>query len=88
MHANRDQVNQMFNEMQYGQEKFLNTNKFEPINIPVVGSLYAAKYTQDMSWYRVEVIDVASSSNKPIEVLFVDYGYNAKVIGVISSRVD
>lgn len=79
IHVNREQVNVLFNEIQLSQEKFVQHNVVSVESVQV-GSLYATRYSTDVSWYRVEVIDInCHNSSKPIEVLFVDYGYTGKL---------
>lgn len=75
IHVNRDQVNMLFNEIQLLQEKFVQSNQVA-VRTPAVGSMYATRYSSDVSWYRVEVIE--SLPNSYVEILFIDYGFTIK----------
>lgn len=75
IHVNRDQVNMLFNEIQLLQEKFVQSNHVT-VKTPLIGSMYATRYSSDVSWYRVEVIDLLPNSN--VKILFIDYGYTIK----------
>lgn len=76
IHINRDQVNMLFNEIQLLQEKFVQSNHVS-VRAPVVGSIYATRYSSDVSWYRVQVTDLLL--NNYVNILFIDYGFTTKV---------
>lgn len=76
IHVNRDQVNMLFNEIQLLQEKFVQSNHVA-VRMPIVGSMYATRYSSDVSWYRAEVIELLTNSY--VSVLFIDYGYTVKL---------
>ena len=76
IHMNRDQVNMLFNEIQLLQEKFVQSNHVS-VRTPVVGSMYATRYSSDVSWYRVQVTELLL--NNYVNILFIDYGFTTKV---------